>query len=133
MDPMELFPIVSDFEKYPEIMDAVKQVTILERGDGYSVSEWINEAAGRVIKWTEKDYIKPAENRIDFELIKGDLKTYNGFWHLASNGSATKVVVSINFEFGVPMLAPLLHPLLAKLLRENLRQMLEALKKRAEG
>lgn len=133
MDSTELFPIISDFEKYPDIMEDVKKVNILERGDNWSVSEWINEIDGRVIKWVEKDHIKPSENRIDFELVKGDLKTYYGFWQLDESGSDTKVTLSIYFEFGIPMIAPLIHPLLAKKLRENMKQMLADLKNRAEG
>ncbi len=132
MDSTELFPIISDFEKYPDIMEDVKKVNILERGDNWSVSEWINEIDGRVIKWVEKDHIKPSENRIDFELVKGDLKTYYGFWQLDKSGSDTKVTLSIYFEFGIPMIAPLIHPLLAKKLRENMKQMLSDLKRRAE-
>ncbi len=132
MDPSELFSIISDFEKYSDIMEGVKQVNILEQGDGYSVSEWITEIDKRVIRWIEKDFIKPAENRIDFDQVEGDLKTLKGFWQLEPNGSITKVTFSIYFEFGVPMIAPLIHPLLAKKLRENMKQMLSDLKRRAE-
>ncbi|MCL6472187.1 MAG: SRPBCC family protein [Firmicutes bacterium] len=132
IDPSKLFPIITDFEKYPEIMEDVKEVNILERGDGWTVSEWINEVDGRVIRWIEKDFIKPAENRIDFEQIEGDLKIMKGFWQLENHGSVTKVIFSIYFEFGIPMIAPLIHPLLAKKLRENMKQMLTDLKKRAE-
>ncbi len=132
MDPAQLFPIISDFERYPEFMADVQKVTVLERGDGWSTSEWINLAAGRTIKWVEKDFVKPDENRIDFELVKGDLKTFEGFWLLEPNGESAKLTLRISFEFGIPMLAPLLHPLLAKILRENIKQMLTGLKKRAE-
>jgi len=133
LGPAELFPIISDFEKYPEIMDGVRQVNILEKGDGYSISEWISEVDGRVIKWTERDYLKPSENRIDFELVEGDLKTYGGYWQLEGNGAGTNVEFSIHFELGIPMIASLVHPLLAKKLRENMKQMLQDIKKRAEG
>jgi len=132
MSATELFPIISNFEKYPDMMEGVKQVNILEKGDGFSISEWITEVDGRVIKWIEKDYIKPEENRIDFELVKGDLKTFDGFWQLEESEESTKVIFSIGFEFGIPMIAPLIHPLLAKKLRDNMKQMLSDLKKRAE-
>lgn len=133
MSAAELFPIISDFEKYPDMMADVKKVTILERGEGYTVSEWINEIDGRVIKWVEKDLIKPEENRIDFEQVKGDLKMFEGFWQLDEAGGETTVTFNISFEFGIPMLAPLLHPLLSKKLRENMKQMLADIKIKAEG
>lgn len=130
IDPSDLFPIISDFEKYPEIMESVEQVNILERGEGYTISEWTTKVEGRVIKWTEKDYFKPSENRIDFELIKGDVKSYGGFWQLENDGSTTKVTFSINFRLGVPMFETVIHPILAKKLRENMKQMLADLKNR---
>ncbi|MDP2210505.1 MAG: SRPBCC family protein [Candidatus Aquicultor sp.] len=133
MSATELFPIISDFEKYPDMMADVKKVTILERGEGYTVSEWINEIDGRVIKWVEKDLIKPEENRIDFEQVKGDLKMFQGYWQLDEASDETKITFSILFEFGIPMLAPLLHPLLSKKLRENMKQMLADIKIKAEG
>lgn len=133
MSAAELFPIISDFEKYPDMMADVKKVTILERGEGYTVSEWINEIDGRVIKWIEKDLIKPEENRIDFEQVKGDLKMFEGFWQLDEAGSETKITFNISFEFGIPMLAPLLHPLISKKLRENMKQMLADIKVKADG
>lgn len=128
----DIFPIVENVEGFPDFMEGVKKVTFLERGDDWTISEWITEAAGRNIKWIEKDYPKPEENRIDFELVKGDLKSFSGFWQLEANGEATRVVFNISFEFGIPMLAPLLHPVLAKILRENMKQMLESLKNNME-
>ncbi|HEY3375328.1 MAG TPA: SRPBCC family protein [Candidatus Aquicultor sp.] len=133
MSADQLYPIISDFESYPEIMEGVKKVTVLERGDGYTVSEWISEVDKRVIRWVERDTYIPEENRIDFKLVEGDLKMFDGFWKLDENGVNTNVTFNIEFEFGIPMLAALLHPLLAKKLRVNMRDMLADLKKRAEA
>ncbi len=132
MEPATLFSIISDFEKYPEFMADVKKVTVLEKNEEYSTSEWINEVVGRTIRWVEKDFIKPDENRIDYEQIEGDLKVLKGFWQLEPTGESTKVTFNMEFEFGIPMLAPLLHPLLTKVLRDNVLQMLSDLKKKAE-
>lgn len=131
--PEELFPVIEDVEKFPDFMEGVKRVTYLEKGADYNISEWINEVDGRVVRWIEKDYPKQFENRIDFELVEGDLKKYYGFWQLEDKGETTKVIFSIYFEFGIPMLAGLLHPLLAKKLRDNMQEMLVALKAMAEG
>lgn len=133
MDANELFTIISDFESYPEMMDDVKRVTILERGEGYSISEWVNVIDGRTIQWVEKDIVNPKEFRIDFDQVKGDLKTFNGFWQLEPDGDMTHITFTIGFEFGIPMLAPLLNPLLAKKLRDNMKQMLADIKKKAES
>lgn len=132
--PDAIYPIVADIEKFPEFMEGVKDVRIHERGDNWTVSEWINEVEGRKIVWTERDTQDPDNWRIDFELVKGDLKRYYGYWQLApEQAGRTTVNFSIYFEFGIPMLAGLLHPILARKLRENMRQMLDALKLQVEG
>lgn len=132
MNVAEIFPIISDFERYPEFMENCKKVTVLERGEGYTISEWINEVDGRTLKWTERDDIKPEENKIEFEMLKGDLKWYGGFWRLEPDGAKTNVVLNVGFEIGIPMLSALLNPLFTKKLRDNMIQMLSDLKKKAE-
>lgn len=131
-EPSGIYPIVSDFEKYPEIMENVKEVNILERGEGYELVEFITNVDGRIIKWIEKNYYKPSENRIDFEQVEGDLKTMGGYWQLEANGSSTKIEYSIHFELGIPMISAMVHPLLARKLRENMKQMLIDIKKKVE-
>ncbi|MDI6717110.1 MAG: aromatase/cyclase [Actinomycetota bacterium] len=131
--PEKLFPIISDFERYPDIMENVTAVNILEKGEGYTISEWITNVDGRVIRWVEKDYIKPLENRVDFELVKGDLKTFNGYWQLEESGDTTKVIFSIQFELGIPMFSAMVHPILARKLRENMKQMLSDMKHKIEN
>ncbi|MBE0446947.1 MAG: SRPBCC family protein [Actinobacteria bacterium] len=133
VEPGELFPVISDYERYSDFMENVKEVNIVERCEGYELVEFILNVDGRIIKWIERNYYKPSENRIDFELVKGDLKTMGGYWQLESSGLSTKVEYSIHFEFGIPMLAPLVHPLYARKLRENMKQMLAELKKKVES
>lgn len=136
----DVFTLISDFPNYPSFMENVKRVTILEEqggegGETRTVTEWVNEVDGRLISWTERDLVRPADNRIDFKLVKGDLKELSGFWSvnpLSNPVAEVEVHFSIYFEFGISMLAPLLHPLLAKKLRENMKQMLQAVKKQVE-
>lgn len=129
----KVFDLVSDVKEFPKFMDGVKDVRILEEGEGWSISEWITDADGRTIRWTEKDIHKPEEYRIDFELVKGDLKSFNGFWQLEDEGDEVKVIFAIDFEFGMPVIAPLIHPLLARILRKNMRQMLGAIKEELQN
>lgn len=136
----EIFELISNFASYPDFMENVREVQVLEHkevegGEIESVTRWSNNVDGRVITWTERDHVKPASHRIDFELIEGDLKKYSGFWNLSDSHDLGGVEVNfgIYFEFGIPMLAPMLHPFLAKKLRQNMQQMLRAVKDRAEG
>lgn len=134
-DINELFRLISDVTLFPDFMEDVKSVEILEEGDGWKVSKWVNDVDGRVIKWTEKDFILPDDFRINFELVEGDLKSYSGFWQLADKEDEPGVIditFAIDFEFGMPVIAALIHPILARVLRTNMKQMLLAVKNKIE-
>ncbi|MBI4733726.1 MAG: SRPBCC family protein [Rubrobacteridae bacterium] len=123
----DIFAIISDLERYPEFMDNVKKVEVLQDDSGQSISRWTSELDGRLFKWTERDFVKPEENRIDFDLVEGDLKEYGGFWQLNETESGTSVTFNIYMELGVPMLAMFLNPIITRKLRENVDQMLSDL------
>lgn len=131
----EIFQLVSDVEKFPDFMEDVESVDILEEGDDWKISKWNTKADRRKIIWTEKDFIKPQENRVDFELVEGDLKSYWGFWQLGKtdNAELINITFAIDFEFGMPIIAPLIHPILARVLRANMKQMLLAIKNQFES
>lgn len=134
-DINELFALISDVTLFPDFMEDVKSVKILEEGDGWKISEWVNIVDGRTIQWTEKDFILPDEYRVNFELVKGDLKSYSGFWQLVNKPDVPSVVdvtFAIDFEFGMPVIATLIHPILARVLRNNMKQMLQAVKNEME-
>lgn len=134
-DINELFTLISDVTLFPDFMEDVKSVEILEEGDGWKISEWVNIVDGRTIQWTEKDFILPDKNRVNFELVKGDLKSYSGFWQLENkpdDPATVDVTFAIDFEFGMPVIAVLIHPILARVLRNNMKQMLQAVKDEME-
>jgi len=131
----EIFQLVSNVEKFPDFMEDVESVEILEVGDDWKVSKWNTNVDRRKIIWTEKDIIKLQENRVDFELVEGDLKSYRGFWQLdkTDNAEIINITFAIDFEFGMPVIAPLIHPILARVLRANMKQMLIAIKNQFES
>lgn len=128
----EIFKVISNVTDFPNFMDDVKEVEIIETGDGWNISRWVNSADGRLIKWTEKDYVKPDQHRVDFELVEGDLKSYGGFWQLEDDGEEVTVIFRVDFEFGMPVIAALIHPILARILRANMKQMLISVKNKLE-
>lgn len=128
----DIFAVISNIVDFPNFMNDVKEVEILESGEGWTISRWVNDADGRTIIWTEKDFVKPEESRIDFELVEGDLKSYGGFWQLEDDGEEVKVNFRIDFEFGMPVIAALIHPILTRILRKNMKQMLISIKNKLE-
>ena len=132
-DISSIWEIVADMEGYPKFMPNLQSVTIEERGENSTVSSWISNVDGRVIRWRERDVFFPAEYRIAYNQISGDLKKFEGQWLLEEVAEGVKIVLTVDFEFGIPMVATLLNPLLKKKVRENSEGMLAAIKGLCEG
>ncbi|MCX7970621.1 MAG: aromatase/cyclase [Negativicutes bacterium] len=131
-EPDKVWPVICDMTAYPEFMPDVKSVTVIERKENSTVTEWRTTVDGRPINWSERDYFYPDRLRIEYEQIAGDLKKFTGFWQLTPAEGGTVVVLSVDFEFGIPMVAGLLNPLLKKKVRDNSMAMLTAIKNRLE-
>lgn len=50
-----------------------------------------------------------------------------GEWILKKTASGSEVKLTVDFEFGIPMLAGLLNPVLKRKVRENSENMLSAI------
>jgi ribosome-associated toxin RatA of RatAB toxin-antitoxin module len=131
-DIKRIWAIVSDMASYPQFMPNLKTVTIEERAGNTTVSKWISNVDGRIISWRERDVFFPDDYRIEYTQVSGDLKKFEGKWQLSPDGETVNVLLTVDFEFGVPMLAALLNPLLKKKVRENSEGMLAAIKKICE-
>lgn len=122
-----LFAILSDMSRFPEFMPSVEEITILERGPDTTVSRWVTRLQGARFRWVERDRFYPAEGRITYEQIEGDLKRFQGFWQLEPEADGCRVRLVTEFEFGMPMLAALLNPVASLAIRDNARGMIRAL------
>ena len=123
----EVYAVVSDQESYPKFMKTMESVKVLERGDGYTLTEWIARLQGVRFRWVEKDVYHPANHRIDYDQTEGDPKVFRGYWALTEVPEGTEVLFVTEFEFGIPMLAALLNPVAKVALRSNSVAMLEAI------
>jgi ribosome-associated toxin RatA of RatAB toxin-antitoxin module len=113
-------------------MPDVETVVVLERHPDHVITRWKTLVEDAPIEWTENDRFDDANLRIDYALIEGDLDTFEGAWTFEQHGGVTRVVLSVEYDFGVPTLAELIGPTLEKKVRENSDMMLAALKAEAE-
>jgi hypothetical protein len=97
------------------------------------ITRWKTLVEDAPIEWTEEDRFDDAALRIDYALIEGDLDTFQGAWTFEERNGATRVVLGVEYDFGVPTLAELIGPTLEKKVRENSQMMLAALKREAES
>ena len=130
--PSTIYEIVKDMAAYPNFMKDLVSVEILERGDDYTISHWVSNVDGRKIIWTERDTFYPQQNKITYTQTEGDLKKMEGEWNIVPQGDACEVTLSVDFEFGIPMIAGLLNPILKKKVRENSENMLTSIKEQIE-
>ncbi|TDX52681.1 type II toxin-antitoxin system RatA family toxin [Orenia marismortui] len=127
-----VYKLVKDMESYPNFMPDVLRVEVIERDKNTTITNWVTNIDGRKICWTERDYFNDDEYQIIYKQISGDLKKFDGEWNLERSSKGIKITLTVDFEFGIPMLAPLLNPILKKKVRANSKKMLEAVKEKVE-
>lgn len=133
-DKKELYEIIKRMEDYPEFMKDVISVETLEKGnDNTTVTYWVTNVDGRKIKWKELDKFDNDNCHIAYKQIEGDLRKFEGEWILEDTPEGVKVTLTVDFDFGIPMIAPLLNPILKKKVKQNSESMLQSIKERMEN
>lgn len=131
-DRDKIYPILKNMDEYPEFMTDLVSVEIIERTGNTTISKWVSNVDGRIIKWTELDTFDDENMHISYKQLEGDLKKFDGEWVLTPVTDGTEIKLTVDFEFGIPMIAGLLNPILKKKIRDNSMNMLKALKERME-
>lgn len=129
----EVYELAKDQERFPEFMPDVESVTVLERRDDVIITRWKTLVEEAPIEWTEEDTFDDERTRIEYRLTEGDLDKFEGVWTFDEAGDGTtRVVLSVEYDFGVPTLAELIGPTLQRKVQENSEMMLAGLKREAE-
>jgi coenzyme Q-binding protein COQ10 len=127
-----VYELAKDQERFPEFMPDVETVKVLERHSDRVISRWKTLVEEAPIEWTEEDRFDDGTLRIDYALLEGDLDTFEGAWTFEERDGLTHVLLTVEYDFGVPTLAELIGPTLQKKVLENSEMMLKALKMQAE-
>jgi ribosome-associated toxin RatA of RatAB toxin-antitoxin module len=127
-----VYELAKDQENFPQFMPDVEAVVVLEKHADRALTRWKTLVEEAPIEWTEEDIFDDAGLRIDYKLTEGDLETFEGAWTFVESDGITRVVLGVEYDFGVPTLAELIGPTLHKKVQENSEMMLRALKSQAE-
>lgn len=127
-----VYELAKEQERFPEFMPDVESITVLERSVGRTLTRWKTLVEDAPIEWIEEDLFDDVRIRIDYRLLEGDLDRFEGAWVFTQVGAETHVVLTVDYDFGVPTLAELIGPTLEKKVRENSGMMLASLKREAE-
>jgi ribosome-associated toxin RatA of RatAB toxin-antitoxin module len=133
-DVEKVYALAKDVEHFPDIMADVEKITVLEREGNRTVTEWVGKIRqfNRTVKWTEEDHWNDAERSCAFEQIKGDFSLYRGLWKFEPANGGTRMTLTLEYEYDVPLIGPLIKKVVQKLVKANCDQMLDALKREAE-
>jgi ribosome-associated toxin RatA of RatAB toxin-antitoxin module len=134
--PLEsVFTIARDIEAFPEFMPDVQEVRILEQDPtGRQVSCWVGliKEFKRTINWTEEDYWDASAHVCTFRQLEGDFALYQGRWDFLAVPDGTEMVITLEYDYQVPLIGNLIKGLLLRKMQENTDNMLAAIKARAE-
>lgn len=132
--PDAVYAVAKDVERFPEFLPDVESVKVVARDGGRVVSEWVGVVRefNRTLKWTEEDEWDDDARRCLFRATEGDWDRYQGDWTFEPDGAGTRVQLTLDFDFNVPLIGPLIRGVLAKLVKKNCDRMLEAIKARVE-
>ncbi|MBX3168917.1 MAG: aromatase/cyclase [Candidatus Eremiobacteraeota bacterium] len=129
----QVYELAKDMEAYPNFMPDVESVKVIEREPKRTVTEWETSVDGTPILWTEEDLFDDENFVIDYRLIEGDLDKFEGQWRFSRQGTSTKVILTVDYDFGIPELTNLIGPTLEQKVGENSEMMLTGMKRRIEG
>lgn len=121
----QVFDRLSEFERYPALVEVVRSVTVGRREpDGQLLSTWEVYFRNGILTWTEADWLRRDELRLDFAQTEGDFDTMTGAWVLEQRGDAVSVVFTSDFDFGIPTLASIIDPVAERVLSETIQLIL---------
>ncbi len=131
----DVYDIARDIESFPEFMDDVQEVEILEQTPERQVSRWVGliEEFNRTLEWTEEDFWDAEERSCRFAMIEGDFTDYSGLWTFEANDGGTLVKLVVDYEYAIPLIGPLIKKLLHRKVQQNCDNMLAAIKDKAEN
>ena len=116
----EAYATLADFERYPELSDAVRNVAVTEVSENLTVSQWEVSFRAGLLRWTEEDTFDPGALSITFRQLEGDIAVFDGSWECLDAAPGSEIVFSARLDMGIPSLADALEPIAMRTLIDNI-------------
>ena len=114
------YATLADFERYPELCDAVRSVAVTEISGNLTVSQWEVTFRAGLLRWTEEDTFDPGALSITFRQLEGDIAVFDGSWECLDAAQGCEIVFSARLDMGIPSLADALEPIAVRALIDNI-------------
>src|SRR6516162_11410404 len=98
----DVYQTLADFERYPELSDAVRSVTVTEVSERVTVSQWEVTFRAGLLRWTEEDTFDPAALTITFRQLDGDIAIFDGSWQCTDAAQGSEVLFDARLDMGIP-------------------------------
>ena len=128
----DVYATLANFERYPQLCDAVQKVTVTERSGNLTVSQWEVTFRAGLLCWTEEDTFDPGALTITFRQLEGDVAVFDGSWRCVDAAQGSEVQFSADLDLGIPSLADALEPIAARTLIANIISIVRGLVGSAE-
>ena len=128
----DVYDTLADFERYPELSDAVQSVTVTEVSENITVSQWEVTFRAGLLRWTEEDTFDPGARTITFRQLEGDAAVFDGSWQCVDAAPGSEITFSARLDMGIPSLADALEPIAVRTLIDNIVSIVRGLVGRAE-
>lgn len=124
---------VVDIERYPDVMSCVRWCRVVSfDAPTTRHSAWSIVLKGSILEWEETEHIDHEQRIMRFTQLSGDMETFVGSWTVTEvDAERTKVVLVMEFEIGIPLLADMLNPVAVRSLRGNCQDMLMGVEREA--
>lgn len=122
--------IISNYSRYPEFMDNVDKVEIMERNGAEGISRWFTTVEEAPLTWVERDLFNTQSYEIIFKSIEGDFENINGHWSIKDRiDSGISINFEIQYNLGIPVIEEVLGHILQEKMKANIDKMMAAVKK----
>ncbi|MBV6458620.1 MAG: hypothetical protein HONBIEJF_01753 [Fimbriimonadaceae bacterium] len=131
----KVYAIAKDNRSFPDFMDDVKSLEIVESSNGRVVSDWVGvvSAFGLKVRWRQEDVWDDSNHVCQFRQLSGDYDQLDGTWTFKEENGGTRFDSNLNYEYVVPAVGPLVKKVVHSLVVKNMDGVLGAIKRRAEA
>lgn len=131
--PQAVYELFCEPGQFPLFMPSVTSVEIVERGDGWAVTQWVTDLDGAPLEWQEIDRYDGENLVVAFRLVEGDVERFDGRWSFEACEGGTLASCELIYELGVSIIEEVVGPTIKEKIEHNIRLMLAAMKERLEA
>ncbi|HID07137.1 MAG TPA: hypothetical protein EYP10_08310 [Armatimonadetes bacterium] len=130
-----VYEFAKDAERYIEFLKDVESIRIIKQEGNERLTEWVAviPTLQRRVRWVERDRWDDVKKMCQFEMIEGDIDSYSGTWRFEEHPDGTRMVLTVNYEYNVPLIGPLLQRVVWMAMNVNVRSILDGVKQAVEA